>query len=112
MTKGYRLPAKHILHTVGPVWGGGGRGEADTLRSCYVETLKLAEAHGIETVAFPCISTGVYGYPQDKACEVAVAAVTEWLDGHALPREATFCCFLPSDESLYRARLKAIGVET
>jgi len=99
------LPAKHVIHTVGPVWHGGDRGEPDLLRSCYIESLRLAEQAGLETVAFPAISTGVYGYPKREACAVAVGAVAEWLAGHDLPRTVIFCCYGAGDAALYRKRL-------
>ncbi len=105
LTGGYRLPARHVIHTVGPIWHGGDRRERELLASCYRESLRLASDAGLETVAFPCISTGVYGYPKDEACDVAVATVTEWLAGHELPRSVTFCCFERGDAELYRGRL-------
>ena len=105
MTGGYRLPARHVIHTVGPVWHGGGSGEPELLRSCYAESLRLASEAGLDTVAFPAISTGVYGYPKEEACGIAVAAVSEWLASHELPREVTFCCFESRDADLYRDRL-------
>lgn len=105
VTAGYDLPARHVIHTVGPVWHGGGRGEPEKLRSCYLESLRLAAAAGLETVAFPAISTGVYGYPKAEACAVAVGAVAEWLAAHDLPRVVTFCCFGAADAALYRERL-------
>jgi O-acetyl-ADP-ribose deacetylase (regulator of RNase III) len=105
MTRGYRLPAKHVIHTVGPIYRDGTRGEPDLLRSCYRESLKLAAAAGLETVAFPCISTGVFGYPAAAACGVAVDAVAEWLAGNELPKVVTFCCFSENDAALYRRRL-------
>jgi len=71
-TKGYRLPARHVIHTVGPVWNGGGKGEAETLASCYRESLRVAESLGVCTIAFPAISTGIYGYPREEAAEIAV----------------------------------------
>jgi O-acetyl-ADP-ribose deacetylase (regulator of RNase III) len=71
-TKGYRLSARHVIHTVGPVWNGGGKGEAETLASCYRESLKVAETLGACTIAFPAISTGIYGYPREQAAEIAV----------------------------------------
>jgi O-acetyl-ADP-ribose deacetylase (regulator of RNase III) len=108
MTGGHRLPARHVIHTVGPVYRGGTRGEPDLLRSCYRESLRLAAAAGLATVAFPCISTGVYGYPKDEACAIAVAAVADWLAAHELPRAVTFCCFGADDAELYRERLAAI----
>ena len=106
MTSGYRLPARHVIHTVGPVYRDGESGEADALRSCYRESLRLAEEAGLRTIAFPCISTGVYGYPQGDACEVAVKAVSDWLKSHELPASVTFCCFSADDAVLYRRRLK------
>jgi O-acetyl-ADP-ribose deacetylase len=104
ITSGYDLPARHVIHTVGPVWRGAGD-EAELLHSCYAESLRLAERAGAETVAFPGISTGVYGYPKAEACDVAVRAVAAWLAAHDLPRAVTFCCFSAHDAALYRARL-------
>lgn len=104
LTGGYGLAARHVIHAVGPVWRGGGRGEPELLRSCYLESLRLASAAGLETVAFPAISTGVYGYPKEEACAVAVAAVSEWLAAYELPRTVTFCCYEARDAALYRAR--------
>jgi len=105
MTNGYRLPAGKVIHTVGPVWRGGDAGEAEQLRSCYLESLRLASEAGLATIAFPAISTGVYGYPKEQACAVAVAAVAGWLAAHELPRTVTFCCFDAADARLYRERL-------
>jgi len=105
ITPGFRLPARHIIHTVGPIYEGGGYGEADLLRSCYRESLSLASETGIRTIAFPCISTGVYGYPKLEACDIAVHSVIEWLAQHALPTHVTFCCFSEQDAALYRERL-------
>ena len=105
MTKGYDLPARHVIHTVGPVWDGGGRGEAELLRSCYTESLRLAEEAGLQSIAFPCISTGVFRYPPVEACTVAVTAVTDWLAAHDLPARVVFCCFGRADAELYRAML-------
>jgi O-acetyl-ADP-ribose deacetylase (regulator of RNase III) len=104
------LPARHIIHTVGPVWEGGQYGEAMLLRSCYTECLKLAEANGIKTITFPCIATGAHEYPQTEASLVAVTAVVEWLDSHELPNEVVFCCYEESDTNCYRQRLNDIGV--
>ncbi len=106
MTAGYRLPAKHVIHAVGPVYAGGRSGERDLLRSCYLESLRLAAEAGLRTVAFPCISTGVYRYPKDEACDVAVTAVSEWLAAHDLPASVIFCCFGSADAGLYRDRLE------
>jgi len=105
MTGGYALPARHVIHTVGPVWHGGTAGEPELLRSCYTQSLRLAAEAGLETVAFPAISTGVYGYPKEAACDIAVSAVGEWLAAHELPRTVTFCCFGAVDAGLYRERL-------
>jgi O-acetyl-ADP-ribose deacetylase (regulator of RNase III) len=108
ITGGYDLPARHVIHTVGPVWSGGGRGEPELLRSCYTESLRLAAEAGLATVAFPAISTGVYGYPKRAACDVAVSAVSDWLAAHELPRTVTFCCYFAGDAVLYRERLAAV----
>lgn len=108
ITGGYQLPARHVIHTVGPVYRDGCSGEAELLASCYLESLRLAEERGWETIAFPCISTGVYGYPKAAACAVAVATVSTWLAAHALPRQVVFCCFSPADAELYRAQLGRI----
>ena len=107
MTGGYDLPARHVIHAVGPVWRGGRSGEPELLRSCYSESLRLAAEAGLETVAFPGISTGVYGYPKPEACDVAVRAVSAWLAANELPRTVTFCCFSAADAELYRWRLEA-----
>jgi O-acetyl-ADP-ribose deacetylase len=107
MTSGHRLPARHVIHAVGPVYDGGGYGEAELLHSCYRESLILAAGAGLESIAFPCVSTGVYGYPKPEACEVAVRAVLQWLGTHDLPRVVTFCCFESEDAALYRKRLRA-----
>ena len=82
ITKGYRLPAKYVIHTVGPIWHGGGNGERELLESCYRNSLELADQYHCETVAFPMISAGAYGYPPDEAMAVAVSAITEFLVGH------------------------------
>jgi O-acetyl-ADP-ribose deacetylase (regulator of RNase III) len=107
LTAGHQLRARHIIHTVGPVYDGGGYREAELLRSCYHETLLLASQARLNTIAFPCISTGLYGYPKIEACEVAVSAVVEWLATHPLPQLVIFCCFDPQDTALYRAQLTA-----
>ena len=105
ITGGHELPARHVVHTVGPVWEGGGSGEAALLRSCYVESLRLAEEHGLERIAFPAISTGVYGYPRNEACAIAVTTVAEWQRTHERPEVVIFCCFSPGDARLYETEL-------
>ena len=105
ITRGYRLPARHVIHTVGPIWRGGARGEADLLASCYRRSLELAAEHGVATIAFPCISTGVYGYPADEAARIAVGTVRDIVTQSF--REVVFCCFSESDRALYAALLDA-----
>jgi O-acetyl-ADP-ribose deacetylase (regulator of RNase III) len=105
ITRGYRLPARFVIHTVGPVWHGGGRGEPALLASCYRRSLELAAQHGLHSVAFPCISTGVYGYPADQAAAIAVRTVREMLRRLQPPPEVAFCCFSPRDCEIYTALL-------
>jgi O-acetyl-ADP-ribose deacetylase (regulator of RNase III) len=103
MTGGHRLRARHVIHTVGPVWEGGNLGEPDLLASCYRRCLDLADDAGLETIAFPSISTGIYGYPIDEAAKIAVREVMIWLAAHELPHEVTFCTFnAPATEALER----------
>jgi O-acetyl-ADP-ribose deacetylase (regulator of RNase III) len=99
ITKGYRLKARHVLHTVGPVWNGGTKNEPALLASCYRTSLALAEKHGLKSVAFPAISTGIYGYPKEPAAEIAVREVRA--NAGALDR-VIFCCFDAATASLYR----------
>ncbi len=93
LTGGYELPARHVIHTVGPVWRGGSRGEEKLLGDCYRNALAIAHQHKFRTVAFPCISTGVYGYPSGAAAEVAIAAVTGFIAETGYSGEIIFCCF-------------------
>jgi len=102
ITRGYRLPAKYVIHAVGPVYRGGGRGEADLLRSCYEHSLRLAEEHACKSVAFPAISCGVYGYPMAEAAKIAVTAVAEWLAAHDLPEKVLFVLFGQSAYSTWK----------
>ncbi|MDI6691932.1 MAG: O-acetyl-ADP-ribose deacetylase [Anaerosomatales bacterium] len=106
ITSGHRLKARHVIHTVGPVWRGGARGERELLQACYRNSLALAERHGLETIAFPAISTGAYGYPKAAACDAAVEAVGAWMDEHERPRRVLFCCYEEEDARLYRERLE------
>ena len=102
ITHGYKLPAEWVIHTVGPVWSGGEGDEDVLLASCYRNSLALAEKHQIKTIAFPCISTGVYGFPAERACQIAIREVKSFLDAHATAEKVTFVCFLESDAGLYR----------
>jgi len=102
MTKGYRLPARFVIHTAGPVWQGGGSGEADLLASCYRKSLELAVRHGLSSVAFPAISTGIYGYPKAEAAAIAVSAVRRHLAAAPYPARVIFCCFDDDTAALYR----------
>ena len=100
ITKGYRLPARHVIHTVGPVWSGGGRGEPQLLASCYRESLKLAAAHELKTIAFPAISCGAYGYPLAAAVDIAVRECADFLARAPGFESILFACF---DEAALRA---------
>lgn len=106
ITKGYRLPARHVIHAVGPVWHGGGKGEPELLASCYRRAIELAAAAGAAAVAFPSISTGVYGYPVERAARVAVAAAREAAARFPAVKEIVFCCFSASDLAVYREALR------
>jgi len=101
LTLGYELPAKHVIHTVGPVWHGGGSGEPELLASCYRNSLDLAARNGIRSIAFPCISTGVYGYPVKRAAMVAVREVSAFPNLAEKFGEVIFCCFSAADLSVY-----------
>jgi O-acetyl-ADP-ribose deacetylase (regulator of RNase III) len=105
ITAGYRLPARHVIHTVGPVWYGGKAGEPERLASCYLSSLALAAEHSLTSIAFPCISTGVYGYPAGPAAEIAVTTVRDAIAGHPSVRSVLFCCFSTGDLALYEERL-------
>jgi len=101
ITRGYRLPARHVIHAVGPVWSGGKAGEPDLLAACYRRALQLAAQHGATTIAFPSISTGVYGYPIERAAKVAVDTVKAATGGSSKIDEVTFCCFSERDLDVY-----------
>ncbi len=101
ITKGYNLPAKFVIHTVGPVWHGGRGGEDELLASSYRKSLGLAAAKGIKTIAFPCISTGVYGFPYERAAEIAVREVRGFLTDNKSIEKVVFVCFLPRDYECY-----------
>lgn len=101
LTPGYRLPARFVIHAVGPVWQGGGQGEAVLLASCYHRALALAHGAGARSIAFPCISTGVYGYPIEAAAAVAIEAVRRGLSAHPGLDEVLFCCYAARDLAVY-----------
>jgi O-acetyl-ADP-ribose deacetylase (regulator of RNase III) len=105
ITKGYRLPARHVIHAVGPVWRGGGAREPALLASCYRRSLEIAEAHALETIAFPSVSTGVYGYPGQAAALVAVTTAWEFAARGTSLREIIFCCFSAADHQTYERLL-------
>jgi O-acetyl-ADP-ribose deacetylase (regulator of RNase III) len=103
LTKGYKLPARFVIHTVGPVWRGGGNGEPELLASCYRNSLAIANKQGLKTIAFPGISTGVYGYP--LAARVAVDTASEAIQKSSKLEEVIFCCFSPGDLAVYESLL-------
>lgn len=105
LTKGYELPARFVIHTVGPVWRGGKNGEPELLASCYRNSLAIANKQGFKTIAFPSISTGVYGYPFELAARVAVDTASEVIQKSAKLEEVIFCCFSPSDLAVYESLL-------
>ena len=108
ITKGHKLPARHIIHTVGPVWQGGGKGEAELLASCYRRSLELAAAHDCRSVAFPAISTGVYRYPKDEAAEIAVSTICMIVEDNTIPETVIFCCFDEHMAELYWQAVAAL----
>ncbi len=110
LTGGYRLPAKHVIHTVGPVWRGGSQGEPALLRACYRNCMALAEKHALASIAFPAISTGVYGYPLREAAEIAVSEVRATPAGAV--RRVVFVCFDEVGTAIYAEVLKATGSDS
>lgn len=105
LTPGFALPARHVIHAVGPVWRGGTEGEREELSSAYLSSLELARRHGLKSVAFPAISTGVYGYPLKEATAVALDIVLRWLETEPLPERVVFCVFGDAAERAYRDAL-------
>jgi O-acetyl-ADP-ribose deacetylase (regulator of RNase III) len=105
ITRGYRLPAKHVIHTVGPVWNGGASGEPELLASCYRRSFELALAHGIRTLAFPAISCGVYGYPIERAAQIAVRESLQFTQRHEAIEIVTFALFGADALAVYAAEL-------
>jgi len=102
ITKGYRLPAKWVIHTVGPVWHGGHHKEDELLASCYRNSLVLSEKHFIRTIAFPCISTGVYRFPSERAARIALREITNFLDGNQRVEKVLSVCFGKTDFQIYQ----------
>lgn len=107
ITKGYKLPAKHVIHTVGPVWKGGNKNEPKKLASCYRRSLEVAIENRVKTIAFPNISTGVYGYPKHQAAQIAVHEVSEFIKKHPEIEEVTFCVFDDENHSIYKNLLNS-----
>jgi O-acetyl-ADP-ribose deacetylase len=107
LTPGFRLPARYVIHTVGPVWRGGAHGEAELLASCYRCSLELARGEGLRSIAFPAISCGVYGYPIEDAAEIAVREVRAFLDAHALPERVALAAFDEHSYSVLITKLSA-----
>jgi O-acetyl-ADP-ribose deacetylase (regulator of RNase III) len=105
ITKGYRLPAKYVIHTVGPIWYGGHHNEAELLKSCYKKSLELARQYNIKTIAFPSISTGAYGYPIEKAVPIAIETVKKELEKYNLPEKVYFVCFTEDVYNEYKKNI-------
>jgi O-acetyl-ADP-ribose deacetylase (regulator of RNase III) len=108
ITKGYKLPARHVIHTVGPVWHGGDQDEDRLLASAYASSLALAKAHGLRTIAFPAISTGVYGFPPDRAARIALGTVIDTITDDPHYEKVIFCCFSPASAQLHEQALRAL----
>lgn len=108
ITGGYELPAEYVIHAVGPVWKGGDHGEAALLASCYQRSLEIAEGHDIKSIAFPCISTGAYGFPNEKAARIAISTTKDFLESKDFLDTLIFCCYLEKDFSIYQDLLEDI----
>jgi O-acetyl-ADP-ribose deacetylase (regulator of RNase III) len=109
ITRGYRLKARHVIHTVGPVWNGGGVGEDALLASCYRRSIELCREHGLASVAFPAISTGIYRFPAERAAGIAVTTVVDALATASEMTEVIFCCFSEDSARLHEAALASFG---
>ena len=107
ITKGYNLPVKFVIHTVGPVWNGGNRNEEKLLEDCYLHSLRLAEKNQIKTIAFPSISTGAYRFPIERASKIAIKAVKKFLQPAQSIENVTFVCFSPEDFNVYAKTLES-----
>jgi len=109
ITKGYRLPARHVIHAVGPVWNGGKRGEDEALASCYRRAIELCQTHSLASIAFPAISTGAYRFPPDRAARIAVSTVVEVLAGVPVVERVIFCCFSNKSAALHAQAMAEFG---
>ena len=107
ITKGYRLKARHVIHTVGPIWNGGKSGEREKLCACYTNSLRLAAENSLQGIAFPCISTGIYRFPADEAAKIAVESVRAFLETPCSIQTVIFCCFSEADRARYERLLEA-----
>ncbi|MHC1705280.1 MAG: O-acetyl-ADP-ribose deacetylase [Tenuifilaceae bacterium] len=111
ITKGYKLPAKHVIHTVGPIWRGGSNDEIDLLRNAYTNSLILATQNKIETISFPNISTGVYGFPKNAAAEIAIHAIMRYFEKNKLPKKVIFVCFDDENYVIYKEKLASLHIQ-
>jgi O-acetyl-ADP-ribose deacetylase len=109
ITSGYKLPARHVIHAVGPVWHGGRSREDEALASCYARAIDLCQSHGLASVAFPAISTGVYRFPADRAASIAVSTTVEALKAAPAVRHVIFCCFSKESATLHEEVLASFG---
>lgn len=109
ITRGYRLPARHVIHAVGPVWHGGGHGEDEALASCYRRAIEVCQAHGLVSIAYPAISTGVYRFPADRAAGIAVSTTAQALAAAPAVKRIVFCCFSNASARLHAQVLGSVG---
>jgi O-acetyl-ADP-ribose deacetylase (regulator of RNase III) len=109
ITKGYSLPAKHVIHAVGPVWSGGNKDEDELLASCYRTAMEIADEHGLKSIAFPCISTGIYRFPFERACRIALREILQALDGGTTVEEVYCVCFSENDCAAYRTVYSSVS---
>ena len=110
LTPGFNLNARFVIHAVGPTYRDGRRGESDKLTDTYQAALKISDEEKFGSIAFPCISTGAYSFPQELACEIAIRTCLDWCAEHNNPETIVFCCFEPSDQLLYTERLTELGI--
>jgi O-acetyl-ADP-ribose deacetylase (regulator of RNase III) len=109
ITRGYRLPARHVIHAVGPVWSRGSQGEDAALASCYLSAIELCQSHGLASVAFPAISTGIYRFPADRAARIAVATTANALAAAPAVSRVIFCCFSDDSAALHERAMAEFG---